>query len=296
MRFFIEYYVVKTFLLLTRLLPNRAVYALCKALSKAFFIVGTRRSSLTLKNIRLTYPDKNDAEILALAQKTYEGLSLTLAEILLMLTDKITVDAMIENGSEAIKLIEKHTLNHTGGTIILTGHFSNWELAAHFLAKHGYPMLAIGRRGNNHLIETKLTTPFREKYGNKNLYKDQAATGMIKCLKNAGRLGLLIDQKAGGANSVKVTFFGEPADTINAIAMLKLKYNPLILPIFAARQPNGNYKIIVKEPVEYTADEESDEKQRILKMTQRYNDIIEEMIRAYPEQWFWMHDRWRIAK
>lgn len=296
MRFFLEYYAIKTILLFTKLFPNSCVYAFCKTLAKLFFNYGKRRSLLTLKNLRLAFPQKSDEEILLLARETYESLSLTLAEILLMLNDKIAIEDLIENAEEAIDKIKKYTNDPQRSTIILTGHFSNWELAAHFLAKNGFPMFAIGRKGNNALIEKNLTTPFREKYGNQNIHKSEAATGMIKCLKNGGRLGLLMDQKSGGANSIKIKFFDHEADTINSVAVLKLKYNPVVLPIFAARQKNGKYKILVNEPVEYIAHEEINKKIKIEKITQRYNDIIEEVIRNYPEQWFWMHDRWRIAK
>ncbi|MDD3324236.1 MAG: lysophospholipid acyltransferase family protein [Sulfurospirillaceae bacterium] len=293
MKDFWEYFAIRCVLLFTRFIPKSLVYNFCKLVAKIFFKYNKRRSSLTLKNIRLAYPEKNDDEVLFLAKKSYESIAITLAEILLMLTDRIDFDAMVENTQEALEQIAQH-INKPQGTIILTAHFSNWELAAHFLAKNGYPMVGIGRRGNNKFIEERLTAPFRAKYGNQMIYKDSAGTKMIKCLKSGGQLGILADQKASGVSSIKVKFFNQEADTFNSVAVLKLKYNPTILPIFVARQPSGKYKIIIKEPISYTAEELNDEKERIEKMTQKYNDVIEEAIRAYPEQWFWMHNRWRI--
>jgi len=296
MRDFLEYYAIKSLLLFTKILPISFVYSFFKTLASLFFKYDKRRSVLTLKNLHLIYPEKSDEDVLALAKEAYESVGITVAEILLMLTDRFDMSAMIENTEEAIEKLKKYTQNSKMGTILLTAHFSNWELAAHFLAKSGFPMLAIARRGNNLLIEKKLTTPFREKYGNKNLFKDHAGGGIIKCLKNNQRVGLLVDQKASGVSSIKVKFFNQESYTVNSIAILKLKYNPTILPVFAVRQKNGKYKILVKEPVDYVAEEESDEKIRVSKMTQKYNDIMEEVIRAYPEQWFWMHNRWRIGK
>ena len=296
MRDFFEYYAVKSLLLFTKILPISFVYSFCKTLAALFFRYDKRRSILTLKNLHFIYPEKSDHEVLTLAKETYNGVAITVAEILLMLTDRFDISSMVENADEAIEKLEKYRQNSKTGTIVLTAHFSNWELAAHFLAKSGFPMLAIARRGNNIRIEKKLTTPFREKYGNKNLFKDHAGGGIIKCLKSGQRVGLLVDQKASGVSSIKIKFFNQEADTVNSIAVLKLKYNPTILPIFAVRQENGKYRILVKEPAEYIAEEESDEKIRVAKMTQKYNDIMEEVIRAYPEQWFWMHNRWRIAK
>lgn len=296
MRDFLEYYAIKSLLLFTKILPISFVYSFFKTLAALFFKYDKRRSVLTLKNLHLIYPEKSDEDVLALAKKAYESVGITVAEILLMLTDRFDMSAMIENTEEAIEKLKKYTQNSKMGTIFLTAHFSNWELAAHFVAKSGFPMLVIARRGNNLLIEKNLTTPLREKYGNKNLFKDHAGGGIIKCLKSSQRLGLLVDQKASGVSSIKVKFFNQDADTVNSIAILKLKYNPTVLPVFGVRQKNGKYKILVKEPVDYVAEEESDEKIRVAKMTQKYNDIMEEVIRAYPEQWFWMHNRWRIGK
>lgn len=296
MRDFLEYYAIKSVLLFTKLFPASFVYSFCNIIAALFFKYDKRRSVLTLKNLHLIYPEKSDEEVLALAKDAYRNVSMTVAEILLMLTDRFDMSAMIENAEEAIEKLKKYAQNSNMGTIMLTAHFSNWELAAHFVAQNGFPMLVIARRGNNLLIEKNLTTPLREKYGNKNLFKDHAGGGIIKCLKNNQRVGLLVDQKASGASSIKVKFFNQESDTVNSIAILKLKYNPTILPVFAVRQKNGKYQILIKEPVDYVAEEESDEKIRVAKMTQKYNDIMEEVIRAYPEQWFWMHNRWRIGK
>lgn len=296
MRDFLEYYAIKSLLLFTKILPISFVYSFFKNLAALFFKYDKRRSVLTLKNLHLIYPEKSDEDVLILAKEAYKSVGITVAEILLMLTDRFDMSAMIENTEEAIEKLKRYTQNSKTGTIFLTAHFSNWELAAHFVARNGFPMLVIARRGNNLLIEKNLTTPLREKYGNKNLFKDHAGGGIIKCLKNAQRVGLLVDQKASGVSSIKVKFFNQESDTVNSIAILKLKYNPTVLPVFGVRQKNGKYKILVKEPVDYVAEEESDEKIRVAKMTQKYNDIMEEVIRAYPEQWFWMHNRWRIGK
>jgi KDO2-lipid IV(A) lauroyltransferase len=126
-------------------------------------------------------------------------------------------------------------------------------------------------------------------------YKDQAISAIVKTLKKKGIAGMLIDQKAGGANSIKADFFGNPADTVTSTALLKLRYNPSIVPLFMARQANGKYKLIVGSSAELSLPEILSDEEKIARLTQHYNTIIEEVVRAYPEQWFWMHDRWRIA-
>jgi len=291
----IEYYSVKIFIYLLGLLPKFVLYKILKFIARLFFRLEKRRSKLTLINLKAAYPNKDEEEIKKLALSSYESVATTLAEIILMLQDKINLDDMVENPSEFLQKIERYTKNAKNGTIIITGHFSNWELSAEFLALHGYPLIVIGREGNNKLIEKNITTPFREKYGNKNIYKKSALLGIIKTIKRGKTVGLLYDQKAGGKNSVKVDFFNLPADTTKSIAELKLKFNPKILPIFFAREKSGKYTPIIYEPIEYIADEEEVYEKKIEKMTQKYNAILEEVVRAYPEQWFWMHNRWRLV-
>ncbi len=291
----LEFYTVKIFIYFLGLLPKSYIYKALKIIAKLFFKFEKRRSKLTVINLKTAYPNKSEEEIRQLALSSYESVAITLAEIILMLHDRINLNDMVEDSQEFLRKMELYTKDAKNGVIIITAHFSNWGLAAEFLPFHGYPMLAIGREGNNKLIEKNITTPFREKYGNKNIYKKNALFGIIKTLKRGKLVGLLYDQKAGGENSIKVNFFGLPADTTKSLAELKLKFNPKILPVFFAREKNGKYTPIIYEPVEYTADEEVNLEEKTKKITQKYNDILEEVIRTYPEQWFWMHNRWRLV-
>ena len=255
------------------------------------YYIDSKRRTLTIKNLSLAYPEKSHEEVMRLSKQVYYELSQTISEILLMFVDRFDIDAAIINKDEAVKQLAKLEQNSPKGIIALTAHFSNWELLAHFLAKHGLSMLVIGREGNNKLIEEKITTPFRQKYGNGSAYKDNAMLTMVKRLKKGGNVGILIDQKSGHLNSVKVDFFGKKAETTTSIAMLKEKLDPLVIPFFIARVENGKYKIIIKEPIEYTGE---DDDNKLEKMTEQYNKVMEDVIRQYPAQWLWMHNRWRL--
>jgi len=291
----IEYYIVKIFVWIVGFLPNKIVYKTLKFIAKLFFKYEKRRSTLTKRNLKLAFPTKSDEEINSIAKKAYESVAITIAEIILMINDKFDYDGMINNKEESLEKLKKYTKDAKNGVIIITAHFSNWELLAQFLPRHGYPVIAIGREGNNKLIEKNLTTPFRERFGNKNIYKKKAMINIVKGLRSSKNIGLLIDQKSGGKSSIKAKFFGQDADTTTSIATLKLKYNPVILPIFMPRDESGKYNPLVLEPVEYIAEEQKDKAKKIELITQRYNDIFEEVIREYPEQWFWMHNRWRLV-
>ena len=296
MKDYLEYYLVKGTLGFLKLFPNAFVYAFCKGLVRLFFKYEKRRRVLTMRNIKLVYPEKSEKEVLKLAMDAYETVAITIAEIVLIFNDKLDIDGMIENRTEALEKFDRYFGDKSIGKLMITAHFSNWELLAHFVAKNNHPIKIIGREGNNTLIEENITKPFRQKYGNRNIYKKNAIVSFVKTLKQGLSVGILIDQKSSGATSVKVNFFGREVDTISVIAQMKLRYNPIVLPVFIVRQENGKYRILIQEPVTYVAGEETDDKQKIIKMTQHYNNIVENIVKAYPEQWFWMHDRWRIAK
>ncbi len=296
MRIFLEYYTVKGVLLLTMLLPKRAIYALCKALASLLFRIDSKRRYITVTNLERAHMGNSDQERLLLAQKTYESVAIIVAEIFLMMQNRIDLDGMVSNYDEAIEMIDALFKTREHGTLFLTAHFGNWEFLAHFVAKHGYPLLVIGRKGNNALIEERLTVPFRKRFGNDLAYKDQAIAAIVKTIKNRGIAGMLIDQKMSGANSIKATFFGNSADTVTSTALFKLRYKPSVVPLFMARQSDGRYKVIMGSCAEIDLPESLSDSEKIARLTQHYNDIIEDVVRTYPEQWFWMHDRWRIGK
>lgn len=294
MREKIEYSLVKLFLWLAKIAPKSFIYTMMKGLTLLVYHTDKKRRNLTISNLAMAFPEKSSDEIVALSKKVYTELSITISEILFMFTGQFDIDKAIKNQDEAKEKLQNLAKNCPHGIIFMTAHFSNWELMAHFIAKNGLSMLVIGREGNNKLIDQNITIPFRNKYGNRATSKDNAMLAMAKTLKKGAAVGLLIDQKTGHLNSVNVDFFGKLADTTFSVAMLKLKFNPVVVPIFVARQNDGMYEMIINDPIDYVADEIEDKEKKLEAMTLKYNQAIEAVIREYPSQWFWMHNRWRI--
>ncbi|WP_309498456.1 lysophospholipid acyltransferase family protein [Sulfurovum sp.] len=294
MREKIEYALVKLFLWIAKVAPISLVYGFVRKLTLLMYHLDKERRLLTIKNLSMAYPEKSAEEVEGLSKEVYIELSRTISEILLMFVDRLDIDKMIKNSTQARETLQAIARHSPRGVIVMTAHFSNWELAAHFLAKHGLPMLAIGRQGNNKLIDENITTPFRERYGNEAVDKSKAMFFMIKKLKTAGNVGLLIDQKSGTSNSAKIRFFSRDAETTLSVASLKLKFDPLVIPIFIARDKEGLYEMIISDPIEYTADEIEDKEKKLETMTLKYNQAIEDIVNRYPAQWFWMHNRWRL--
>ena len=295
MRDRIEYIIVILFINLVKILPISWVYALFNTLASFLYHLIARRRKLTLKNLARAYPELSAKAIDSLAKRHFQSVGITIAEILLIFTKRIHIDELINNVDETIQKLKEYTKDNTKGIIFTTAHYGNWEVLASFIAKHGYPMTAIGRKGNNTLIEENLTTPFRERYGTKNVHKSEAMMNMVKTLRSGGNVGLLIDQKTGPKGGESTLFFNLPCFTTTSVAAMKLKYDPLVITAFARREKDGKYTILLEDPIHYVAEEKESKEEKVIAMTQHYNDILEKVVRSAPEQWFWVHDRWKYG-
>lgn len=292
----VEYFIVSVFIKAVKVLPESFTYKMLSFFGLAFFWLFKKRRELAIKNLSFAFKDKTQNEINQLAKRNFLSIARTIAEVTLVLSNKKSMTDFIGNENNTLDgymEASKHK-SEKQGMIFITAHFGNWEILANYFAKKGFPMTVIGRRGNNKLIEQNIITPFRQKYGNVNIHKSEAMNSMVKTLKNGGRIGILIDQKAGRTNSVITTFFGKKCSTTISIAAMKLKYNPLVIPAFSFRNEKGKLELLFLQPIEYVADEFENKEDKIKAMTQKYNDILEEMVTKYPEQWFWMHNRWKI--
>ena len=290
MRERIEYFIVKFFIFIAFIMPKQWVYVTFKFVAILFFNIDKKRRELTIKNLTLAFPEFNEKKIKDLAKQNYIELSKTVAEIILMINRQFDINAVVANKEEIVKKLNSYKSEN--GKVFITAHFSNWELLAQFMAINGFPLNGIGRKGNNELIEANIVTPFRQMYGNRNIYKNNAIMKMIKVIKNNDTLGLLVDQKAGNQNSVKTTFFNRDVMTTTSVSMLKLKYNPMLISMFMARNKDGTYKAILSEPIEYKSI--GDKNEDIKNISQICNDEVERVVRDYPSQWFWMHNRWKL--
>ncbi|ABS51777.1 lysophospholipid acyltransferase family protein [Campylobacter hominis] len=289
MREKIEYFIVLSVIKISKFLPKFAVFALLKFFAIILFWVLKSRRKLAINNILAAYKDFDFKKAKSLAKANFISISQTVAEVLLLINDRIKLDDVMQNGESAVKKVKELTKNNKNGIIFVTAHFGNWEFLAHYFATKGFPVSVVGRYGNNSLIEDNITFPFRHKFGNDLIYKDDAMRNMIKLLKNHGNLGILTDQKTG---NFKAEFFGRKCYTTKSVATLFLKFNPVIIPIFAKRIDKTKFEIIVEKFPEIPSNLSKNEAE--LFITQTCNDIFENIVRSAPEQWFWMHNRWRM--
>lgn len=170
------------------------------------------------------------------------------------------------------------------GVFVLSAHFGHWEVAAQWLAVHGFPQALVYRPLENPLIEAELAAS-RTRFGSSLIPKAGATRGIVKTLGNSGLVDILLDQKADLEHSVIVDFLGIPTPTTPSLAKFVLATGAAVTPLFS--YPRGvGYEFTI-EPCILAQPGDT-----VTTLTQRYNDALSHAILARPELWFWFHDRW----
>jgi len=175
------------------------------------------------------------------------------------------------------------------GVIVLAAHFGNWEIVPAALAANWGPMAAVGRPVDNPHVD-RLVQSVRTRFGNRSLPKRGAVREMFRVLAAGGRLGLLIDQRVRAEEALDVPFFGRPALTSPVAARLSLRTGAPVVPVAGHHEPGGRYRIVFDPPL---WPEGGDDEPTTLAFTRRCLEASEAAIRRHPEQWLWLHRRWK---
>lgn len=270
------------------LLPRRAVLWLGTHLADLFFRFSRREKAIALENLSAAFGgEKSPDEILKICRDCFRNLGKQLMEVLKMprlnsenLDSLIIIDGR-QNIDDALKA-EK-------GVIILTAHFGNWELLAAGLSLSGYDLSYIVRPLRSRQLDALLNR-LREGAGGKPIQRGASIKGALKCLKRNGLLGILadIDTKVDG---VFVDFFGRPAFTPRGPVSLALRTGAALVPTHIVRQKDNKHIIVAEKALELKLTGDLEEDIRI--NTARGVKILESYIRKYPEQWIWIHERWK---
>ena len=221
-----------------------------------------------------------------IARACFENIGRTIAEFALQ-------------GSRSDELLERVDLEGTGhlqaalaqgrGAFILAGHCGNWELLAARISRD-IPVTGLARAMANPLVNTLIDTQ-RRAAGVRTLDARDSAREVLRVLRHGEAVGVLLDQSALRRERVFVPFLGRPAATNFGLAMLALRSGAPVLPTFSARGADGRHRAWIGPPI--PAAETGDRAARIGVSTARYTAAIGDYVRRYPEQWFWVHDRWK---
>jgi Kdo2-lipid IVA lauroyltransferase/acyltransferase len=246
-----------------------------------------------MKNLEIAFPEKNAVERKAILRGTFDNLGRVLGEVSQFpraTPEKLRkiVDFDLDEVSRELYARNKAEKR---GVLITTGHLGNWELLVFGFAALHEPISYLARPIDNPMIED-LTVRLRTRFGNTPINKTNSAMLAIKILREGGILGILSDVNAHPKEGVFVPFFGVPACTTSGAAMLAIRSNSFIFPTFCVwDKETKRFKIVhgqVLEPVNT-----GDRKQDIVATTALYTAEIEKIIRQYPDQWMWIHKRWK---
>lgn len=176
------------------------------------------------------------------------------------------------------------------GILLLTAHYGNWELLAAAHALTGYPLSVVVRPLDSPALD-RLVTRFRERSGVAVIAKRRAFRAVLEALRRGWMVGILLDQNASRREGVFVPFFGQPASTSKSLALLALWSGAPVVPVFIHREAGGHHRVTVEPAVPPPATGQRE--QDILALTATFARILESRIRQQPEQWLWIHRRWK---
>jgi Kdo2-lipid IVA lauroyltransferase/acyltransferase len=280
-----EYGLVRFADLLFHILPRAWAIRLGEQLSLIVSHVIPKRRDLVLHNLALSFPEKSEAERVHIAREVWRNLGRLAVEFSRVsdFTDG-SIDRLVEiEGREHVDA----AIKKGKGIVGLTAHFTNWELTGALVQRVFGNMTVIARPVRNPLVD-RWVYEKRTASGLTIILPKDAVKASLKCLKNKGIIGMMIDQSLS-SGGVFVEFFGRPASSTTLPALLHIRTGAPVM--FAYLVRNGERFRLVFEPVVFPLVE--DPAARIQVYTQVMSAQFEQVIRRHPESWLWLHNRWK---
>ena len=271
------------------LLPRALARAAGIALARLVYLLHRRLRRVGMRNLELAFPDKSSAERRRILKALFDGLGRQLAEFCLFPrytrenVERVAVYQGLEN-YEAARQRGK-------GVIFLTAHLGGWEIGSFVHSLNGYPLHVVVRALDNPYLD-RLVDGYRRLHGNSTFDKQDFARGLLGALRGGETVGILMDQNMTPPQGVFVDFFGKAACTASGVARVALRTGAAVVPAFTLWDAaQGKYRVQFDTALELarTGDEEAD----ALTNTAAFTKVIEDYARQYPEQWLWVHRRWK---
>ena len=270
---------------MARLIPARAVGFLLGWL--AFSVLRVRRR-VVLKNLEQALGLRG-AEARRLAADLYRHLGAGAVE-LLRAPGNTPAQAKELLGPEGMRRLDT-VMAQGRGVLVLTAHLGHWDLLACAAAQAGLPLSVVTRRIKAGWLD-RFWSGLRETCGVKLLPDSGSAGRIISRLRRGEMVGYVLDQHQPGG--LAVPFFGRPAATSDSLARLARATGSPVVAAYLIRQPGGGFRLEVSDPLPAIQDLEGNKGERIHEATRIYAETLEQAIRRWPEQWLWLHRRWKI--
>jgi KDO2-lipid IV(A) lauroyltransferase len=282
---------IKAFILFTRLFSRQFILGICRTFGKIAFVLVKSERQRTIKNLTLIYgSEKSSGEIFRMARQVFVHQALNFGDYIhtLHYTTREQFSGIVEIKGEAHL---KAAYEKGKGVLCLMSHAGSWEFSVILPPLMGYSTSALSRPMPNPRID-ELIVGYREKRGMKNIPRINAYPKLMDALSMGDCLIIMIDQDTT-VKGVFVDFLGRQAYTPIGAARLAMDSQSPVLPMFMRRLPNNKHQFTILPPIEWkaTGDVEKD----LLENTKEYTKAIESAIREDPEQWVWMHERWKTT-
>jgi len=264
-------------------LPYRGQLATAKAIGRIMHSIGAERRAIARRNIELCFPNLSAAERDALALRHFEALGASLAEMALgrWASDKKLLAITRIEGVEHIQAPASKGI----GVILLSAHFTALEISGRVLSLNSPPFDAVYRRNDNELI-TEILRTGRERSARRTIEKNDIKS-MVRSLREGTPVWYAPDQSYNRKQSALLPFFGVPAMTNTATGTLAKLGNAVAVPFFPRRLPDGGYLLTILPQLEnFPCDDPVTD-------TQQYLDLLEQQIRKCPEQYYWVHRKFK---
>lgn len=284
----LEYLIARLLLATFQLLPVRAAVSVGGWLAPFFAGFSGRLKAVGRRNLELAFPELSDRERDQLLRGTFANLG-RLFGVFSHFSDRPEKLKQIVRAEGFEHLEAAKALGR--GVILFTGHLGGWELSSFAQSLYGSPLSFLVRRIDNPKIEA-LVDRQRQCLGNRTIDKRSAAREMLQILNRKGALGILVDLNMLGREGIFVDFFGVPAATTFVVAKLALRTGAPILPAFAPwDHERQQFAFKLGPPLQFKAT--GDEEEDVRGVTQAYTRVVEDYARRYPDQWLWIHRRWK---
>jgi Kdo2-lipid IVA lauroyltransferase/acyltransferase len=270
-------------------LPRPLARVLGIFLARTVYLLHGKLRRVGMRNLEIAFPEKCARERRRIVRAVFDGLGRQLAEFCLFpryTREKIPSIATYE-GFENFE----NARRRGKGVLVLTGHFGGWEIGSFAHSLYGHPMKIVVRDLDNSLVDS-LVKRYRTLHGNETIDNREFARGLLASMRAGETVGILMDTNMTPPQGVFVPYFGVPACTASGLARMALKTGAAVVPGFTFWDAElGKYKVIFEPALvlTQTGDTEAD----VIANTALFNSVLEKHVRHLPEQWLWVHRRWK---
>jgi KDO2-lipid IV(A) lauroyltransferase len=288
-RTYVEYTLACVILKSVGMLPRPFALKTGQAVGRLAHLVLPHLRRTAEINLRLAFPELDQRERERIKRGVFSNLGRLLGEISQFPRYNRDNISSIVNYKGLENFLEAKARGR--GVILLTGHIGAWELSVYAHSIYGYPISFLARRVDNPLVE-RLAESYRARSGNRSIDKTRSAREVIKTLKSGGVVGILADLNSSREEGVFCDFFGVQACTTSGIATLALRTGAVVMPGYLVWDDEARiHRLHFEKPIE-TIDT-GNQKEDVIANTAQYAKALESIIRRYPDQWLWIHRRWR---